>query len=117
MDMAKLQDILVSEIRLLPIQAEMFLYITTGGKKTIRQISAKFGLPESESLKISRSLVDAGSLIELSGPEFEAMHPRFTAVNMYRRMCERENIPFQRNKLVDGIGAILERPYDDARTK
>ena len=49
--------------------------------------------------------------------EFEAMHPRFTAVNMYRKMCEREHIEFKRNKIVDNIGVILEQAYDDARTK
>jgi hypothetical protein len=32
-------------------------------------------------------------------------------------MCERENIEFKRNKIVDNIGVILEKPYDDARTK
>jgi len=45
------------------------------------------------------------------------MHPRFTAVNMYRRMCERENIEFKRNKIADSIGVILEKFYEDARTK
>jgi hypothetical protein len=45
------------------------------------------------------------------------MHPRFTAVNMYRKMCEREHIEFKRNKIVDSIGVILEQAYDDARTK
>ena len=53
----------------------------------------------------------------MSEKEFEAMHPRFTAVNMYRRMCEREKIAFKRNKIVDNIGVILERSYDYARTK
>ena len=45
------------------------------------------------------------------------MHPRFTAVNMYRRMCERENIDFKKNLVVDNIGIALEEVYDDARTK
>ena len=53
----------------------------------------------------------------ISETEFEAMHPRFTAVNMYRKMCEREHIEFKRNKIVDSIGVVLEQPYDDARTK
>ena len=55
--------------------------------------------------------------IGISETEFEAMHPRFTAVNMYRKMCEREKIEFKQNKTVDNIGVILEKPYDDARTK
>ena len=49
--------------------------------------------------------------------EFEAMHPRFTAVNMYRKMCTREEIEFKKNLTVDNIGVVLEKPYDDARTK
>ena len=48
---------------------------------------------------------------------FEALHPRFAAVNMYRRRCERMGVRPGRNRAVDGIGAALERPYDDARTK
>ena len=58
-----------------------------------------------------------GAFIDITETEFEAMHPRFTAVNMYRRMCERENIEFKRNKIVDNIGVFLEKPFDDARTK
>src|SRR3989304_2259389 len=58
-----------------------------------------------------------GAFIDISETEFEAMHPRFTSVNMYRKLCERENIEFKRNKIVDNIGAILEKSYDDARTK
>jgi len=38
-------------------------------------------------------------------------------VNMYRKMCEREKVEFKRNVTVDNIGIVLERPYDDARTK
>jgi hypothetical protein len=49
--------------------------------------------------------------------EFEAMHPRFTAVNMYRKMCEREQKPFKKNLVIDNIGVALEVSYDDARTK
>ena len=52
----------------------------------------------------------------ISKDEFESMHPRFSAVNMYRRMCERENIEFKMNLTVDNIGIALEKPYDDART-
>ncbi len=47
-----------------------------------------------------------GAFIDISETEFEAMHPRFTAVNMYRKMCEREHIEFKQNKIVDNIGVI-----------
>ena len=117
MDLEKIEHDLISEIKLSSIQAKIFLFITTEGKKTVQEISKKFNLSESEALEVANSLISIGSLIDLSKTEFEAMHPRFTSVNMYRRMCEREKIEFKRNKIVDGIGVILEKPYDNARTK
>ncbi|ABK77421.1 hypothetical protein CENSYa_0788 [Cenarchaeum symbiosum A] len=81
------------------------------------QIAEKFNMTEDAALSAGASLVDLGAFIEMPGPRFEAMHPRFTAVNMYKRMCEREGIKFGRNKKVDAIGAMLEDAYDDARTK
>ena len=36
---------------------------------------------------------------------------------MYRKMCERERVEFKKNLTVDNIGVVLEKPYDDARTK
>ena len=79
----------------------------------------------AEKLKISSTVAEKTATVfrawdpsqNISETEFEAMHPRFTAVNMYRKMCEREHIEFKRNKIVDSIGVILEQPYDDARTK
>ena len=61
--------------------------------------------------------MDIGAFIDMPNDEFEAMHPRFTAVNMYRKMCEREKIEFKKNLVVDNNGVVLEKPYDDARTK
>ena len=81
------------------------------------QIAEKLKISKDFALKTSKELLDLGSLIDISENEFEAMHPRFTAVNMYRRFCERENIEFKRNKIIDSIGVILEKPYEDARTK
>lgn len=117
MDLTKIENELISEIKLSSLQAKIFLFITIDGKKTAEQLSKKFNILESEASEIANSLIDVGSLIDLSKIEFEAMHPRFTAVNMYRRMCEREKIEFKRNKIVDNIGVVLEKPYDNARTK
>ena len=96
MDYEKIKNDLISEVRLTKNQAEVFLLVTLKGKMSANEIS--------KSLDISKT-------------EFESMHPRFTAVNMYRRMCERENITFKKNTIVDNIGIALEEPYDDARTK
>ncbi len=117
MDSSQIEQNLVSEIKLSSIEAKVFLLITTQGKMSAEKIGNKLNISTDEALRISKKLIDLGALIDISKTEFEAMHPRFTIVNMYRRMCERENIEFRRNKIVDSIGVLLERPYDAARTK
>ena len=117
MESSQIEEKLISEIKLTRIQAKIFLLITCYGKMKTDQISEKLKISRDIALKTSKELMALGSLIDISENEFEAMHPRFTAVNMYRRLCERENIEFKRNKIVDSIGVILEKPYEDARTK
>lgn len=117
MDFSQIEKDLISEIKLSSIQAKVFLLITTRGKMTPKKISENLGISENEALQTAKNLLEFGALIDISKTEFEAMHPRFTAVNMYRKMCERKNIEFKRNKIVDNIGVALEEPYDNARTK
>jgi sugar-specific transcriptional regulator TrmB len=117
MDISKIEKDLTSIIKLTSIQAKIFLLIVTEGKMTSQQIGNKFGISADEAYSICKQLIELGGLIEITEKEFEAMHPRFTAVNMYRKMCEKEKIEFKRNVTVDNIGVVLERPYDDARTK
>lgn len=117
MDTSQIEKILVSEIKLTPTLAKIFLLITTEGKMTPSQIAKRLNISEDEALEYAKNLMDLGAFIDYSPTEFEAMHPRFTAVNMYRKMCEREKIDFKRNKNVDRIGVLLERSYDAARTK
>ena len=117
MESLKLEEELISEIKLDPIQAKVFLLVTCYGKMSLEQISSKLKISIDDAQNAAKSLMALGAFIDISKTEFEAMHPRFTAVNMYRRMCERENIEFKRNKIVDNIGVVLEKPYDDARTK
>ncbi len=117
MDLSKIEEDLTSVIKLTDLQAKIFLLIVTEGKMTAKKISNKLRISIDESYLIGKQLIELGSLIEISENEFEAMHPRFTAVNMYRKMCEREKVEFKRNVTVDNIGIVLERPYDDARTK
>lgn len=108
---------LVSEIRLDVIQAKVYLLVTCFGKMSFESIAEKLKISVNDAKKASQDLMSLGAFIDISPTEFEAMHPRFTAVNMYRKMCERQNIEFKRNKIVDNIGVMLEKPYDDARTK
>jgi len=117
MDYEKIKNDLISEIKLTKNQAEVFLLVTLKGKMSANQIANTLKISAEDALKTSQKLVELGGFIDMSETEFEAMHPRFTAVNMYRRMCERENIDFKKNSIVDNLGVVLEDPYDDARTK
>ena len=114
---SQIEKILISEIKLTEIQAKIFLLIVTKGKMSSKQISENLEISSSDALDNSKNLMDLGAFIDMPNDEFEAMHPRFTAVNMYRKMCEREKIEFRKNLTVDNIGISLEKPYDDARTK
>ena len=117
LDYSQIEKNLISEIKLTYIQAKIFLLIVTNGKMPIKQIAERLQISSSEALDNSKKLMDLGAFIDMPNDEFEAMHPRFTAVNMYRKMCEREKIEFKKNLTVDNIGVVLEKPYDDARTK
>jgi len=117
MNYEKIKNDLISEIRLTQSQAEVFLLVTLGGKMSASQISESLKISVDDALETSQKLVELGGFIDMPETEFEAMHPRFTAVNMYRKMCERENIDFKKNSIVDNLGIALEESYDDARAK
>ena len=108
---------LMSEIHLNSLESQVYLLVTCNGKMSFEAVSKKLGVSPEDAKKTCKNLMVLGAFIDVSDTEFDAMHPRFTAVNMYRRMCERENVVFGRNKIVDNIGVMLEKPYDDARTK
>ena len=108
---------LILEIKLSENQAEVFLLVVTKGKMSVSRIAELSDITINEAKETSQKLVELGGFIDMPKTEYEAMHPRFTAVNMYRRMCERENIDFKKNLIVDNIGIALEEIYDDARTK
>ena len=116
-DINTVEERLVSELRLSPLQAKTFILIVKKGKMSAENLAGSLNISESQALEVAKSLVDLGGFIEMTKTEFESTHPRFAVVNMYRRMCLRENIPFKKNLLVDNISIVLEKPYDDARTK
>ena len=117
LDYSQIEKNLISEIKLTDIQAKIFLLVVTKGKMSAKQISEKLQISHDEALNDSKNLMGLVAFIDMPNNEFESMHPRFTAVNMYRKMCEREKIEFKKNITVDNIGVVLEKPYDDARTK
>ena len=114
---SRIENDLISEIKLDTIQAKVYLLVTCYGKMSSPKIAEKLKISFDDAQKVAKELITLGAFIDFSETEFEAMHPRFTAVNMYRKMCERENIEFKQNKIVDNMGVILEKLYDDARTK
>jgi hypothetical protein len=87
------------------------------GEKWMQNKSADLGISYYDSLSAAKKLVERGGFIDVSQTVFEAMHPRFTAVNMYRKMCQKENIEFKKNLVVDNIGVALESYYERGRTK
>ena len=117
LDYSQIEKNLISEIKLTDIQAKIFLLVVTKGKMSAKQISEKLQISHDEALNDSKNLMGLVAFIDMPNNEFESMHPRFTAVNMYRKMCKREKIEFKKNITVDNIGVVLEKPYDDARTK
>jgi predicted transcriptional regulator len=111
------EENIISELRLSPTQAKVYVLVVKKGKMSAQGIAQNLCISEDEAHQAATSLIQNGGFIDITKTEFESMHPRFAVVNMYRRMCERENIPFKKNLLVDNISIILEKPYDDARTK
>jgi hypothetical protein len=117
MDLSQITKTLVSEIKLTENQAKIFLRIVIHGRMNTTQISNDLDISLDDATQNSKKLVELGGFIDMPNDEFEAMHPRFTAVNMYRKMCEREQKEFKKNLDIDNIGVVLEVSYDDARTK
>lgn len=112
-----IEETLVSEVGLSRVQARLYLLVTTAGRMDAPTMASNLDVSVEEARRTAEDLVNAGAFIEYSDTQYEAMHPRFTAVNMYRRACQRRGITFGRNKAVDNIGVALEEPYDHARTK
>lgn len=110
-------EILVSEAGLSKMQAEVFILITVNGRMDDIQISETLKISRDDARHTAAQLVALGGIIEYTDTLYEALHPRFAAVNMYRRYCQRQNVIFGRNKEIDNLGAALEAPYDAARTK
>ena len=96
LDYSQIEKTLISEIKLTDIQARIFLLIVTKGKMSAKQISENLKISLNDALDNSKNLMDIGAFIDMPNDEFEAMHPRFTAVNMYRKMCKREKIEFKK---------------------
>ena len=112
------EQVIISELQISEDEAKVYIAIVKKGKMDASKISGALGWSdEQRALSAAKSLVNRGMVIEITKTEFESLHPRFAITNRYRRRCEEEHIPFKRNVTIDNIGILLEKPYEDARTK
>lgn len=117
-NLSNVEEAIVSELKISPDEAKVFLAIVNRGKMDAARISDALGWQdERRAAETAGSLIKRGMVIDITATEFESLHPRFAITNRYRRRCEEDGIPFKKNLRVDNIGILLERPYDDARTK
>jgi sugar-specific transcriptional regulator TrmB len=116
-NLSNVEQAIVSELRISEDEAKAFLAIVKNGKMDAVKLSSALGWNEQRALTEAKSLVGRGMIIEITKTEFESLHPRFAITNRYRRRCEEDGIPFKKNLKVDNIGIVLEKPYEDARTK
>jgi sugar-specific transcriptional regulator TrmB len=115
---SNMEQAIISELKISEEEAKVYIAIVKKGKMDASKISGALGWSdEQRALSAAKSLVDRGMVIEITKTEFESLHPRFAITNRYRRRCEEEHIPFKRNVKIDNIGIVLEKPYEDARTK
>lgn len=98
-------------------QARTYVLIATSGAMDAARVAGELGIGEDEALEAARALVALGGLIDYGNGRFESMHPRFAAVNMYRKSCEAAGRAPSRNDAIDGVGASLEGEYDRARAR
>jgi len=115
---SNIEQVIISELKIGEDEAKVYIAIVRKGKMDPVKISSIIGLnDEQRALAIAKSLVNRGMVIEITKTEFESLHPRFAITNRYRRRCEEDHIPFKKNPKIDNIGILLERQYEDARTK
>jgi predicted transcriptional regulator len=117
-DLSKMEQLMISELKISEDEAKVYIIIVKNGKMDHTRISSLLGWNDDQrAFASAKSLVERGMVIEIRNTEFESLHPRFAITNRYRRRCEEERIPFKRNTKIDNIGIVLEKPYDYARTK
>ncbi len=109
---------MISELKISENEAKVFVAIVKNGKMDAATISRILGWNDEErALRTAKSLMARGMIIDITKTEFESLHPRYAITNRYRRRCAEDGIPFKKNLLVDNMGIVLEKPYEDARTK
>lgn len=116
MNLKDVEDVMVYELEVSREEAKIYLLLLNRGKMNKDKIVDESGIETQLVEKALVALVERGTCIEMND-EYEALNPRFAITNMYRMMCYAKNMEVKRNKTVDQLATILEKPYEDARTK
>jgi sugar-specific transcriptional regulator TrmB len=115
---SNIEQVMISELKISEDEAKVYITIVKKGKMDPAKISSALGWSEEQrALAAAKSLINRGMVIEITKTEFESLHPRFAITNRYRRRCDEDHMPFKKNLKIDNIGIVLEKPYEDARTK
>lgn len=117
MNLSNVEEAIVSELRIKQDEARAFLQIVKTGSMSADRLAELLEWDANFADNVAKSLVSLGMVIELGHSKYESLHPRFAITNRYRRRCQEDGLPFKKNLKVDNIGIVLEKPYDDARTK
>lgn len=116
-NLANVEQAIIEELKISAEEARAYVAIVKAGKMDAAKLSKAAGLGEGQAQQVATSLVARGMVIEITKTEFESLHPRFAVTNRYRRRCAEDGIKFAKNLRVDNIGIVLEKPFEDARTK
>ena len=116
-DHSDIARVLIREIGLSEQQAKLYVLVATNGAMDAASVANKLGISETDAQTAAEFLVKLGGFIDYGEKRYESMHPRFSAVNMYRKSCQARGETPGRNDAIDNVGASLERDYDHARTK
>jgi predicted transcriptional regulator len=116
-NLANVEQAIIEELKISAEEARTYVSIVKTGKMDAAKIAKATGLHQEQAQEVAKSLVSRGMVIEITKTEFESLHPRFAVTNRYRRRCAEDGIPFAKNLRVDNIGIVLEKPFEDARTK
>ncbi|MEM2759981.1 MAG: hypothetical protein QXU32_04505 [Nitrososphaerales archaeon] len=110
------EDTMVSELKVSREEARIYTLLVNKGRMPATRISEETGLNVDVVEGVVKDLIVKGTCIEI-GREYEALNPRFAITNIYRMMCFANNQELRRNKIVDQLATLLEKPYEDVRTK
>jgi predicted transcriptional regulator len=105
----QIKKYLVADLELSEKESDLFLALMKQEKTSSKDFKKYFNYSDEETIENSKKLEQKGMVIEIEKNQYRALHPRFAAVNRYKRLCEEKNEPFKKNVKIDNIGIMLEK--------